>query len=109
MRLALAFIVFAVGGPAFAAGDETPTDVAPADPAEAPPLPEFPTDPSFEPNYKIEGIEVRGNQKTKTALIVREVGVGVGDVVSANDARVGLARLRLLALGFFLDVHLSLV
>jgi outer membrane protein assembly factor BamA len=109
MRLALAFIVFAVGRPAFADGDEPPTEVAAPDPTKATPLPEFPTDPSFEPNYKIEGIEVRGNQKTKTGLIVREVGLGVGDVVSANDARVGLARLRLLALGFFLDVHLSLV
>ena len=109
MRLTLAFIVFVVGSSAFAASDEPPSDVAPADVAEATPLPDFPPDPSFEPNYKIEGIEVRGNQKTRTALILREVGLHVGDVVSANDARVGLARPRLLALGFFLDVHLSLV
>jgi len=108
MHLALAFIVFAVGSPVFAAGDEPPADVAPADTTDAAPLPEFPPDPSFEPTYTIEGIEVRGNQKTKTALILREVGLHVGDVVSANDGRVSLARLRLLALGFFLDVHLSL-
>jgi outer membrane protein insertion porin family len=109
MSLALAFIVFAVGSPAFAAGDEPPADVAPANTTTVAPLPEFPPDPSFEPTYKLEGIQVRGNQKTKTALILREVGLHVGDVVSANDGRVSLARLRLLALGFFLDVHLSLV
>ena len=107
MRIALAFIVLALAKPAFAAGeDPLSASLAPAD-IEA--LPEFPSDPVFEPNYKLEGIEVRGNQKTKTALILREVDLKVGDVVSANDARVGLARLRLLALGFFLDVHLSLV
>lgn len=109
MRLALAFIVFTVGSPAFATGDDPLADVVPANTTAVAPLPEFPPDPAFEPAYKIEGIEVRGNQKTKTALILREVGLHVGDVVSANDARVGLARLRLLALGFFLDVHLSLV
>ncbi len=72
-------------------------------------MPEFPPDPSFEPSYTLEAIEVRGNRKTKTALILREVGLHQGDVVNADDARVSLARLRLLALGFFLDVHLSLV
>jgi len=109
MRLALAFIAFAVGIPAFANGVDPPTGTGPTEAAQAAPLPEFPPDPAFEPNYKIEGIDVRGNRKTKTSLILREVGLHVGDVVSANDARVGLARLRLLALGFFLDVHLSLV
>jgi outer membrane protein insertion porin family len=109
MRLALAFVVFAIGRPAFAVGGEPPANVGPVDATELAPLPEFPPDPAFEPTYKLEGIEVRGNQKTKTALILREVGLHTGDVVSANDARVGLARLRLLALGFFLDVHLSLV
>jgi outer membrane protein insertion porin family len=76
---------------------------------EAAPLPEFPPDPAFETSYRIENIEVRGNQKTKTWLILRELGLHPGDVLLANDARVGLARLRLLALGYFLDVHLSLV
>jgi len=71
--------------------------------------PELPPDPSFEPSYALQSIEVRGNRKTATALIVREVGLHVGDVVTANDARVALARLRLLALGYFLDAHLSLV
>ena len=72
-------------------------------------MPELPPDPSFDPSYALQSIEVRGNRKTATALIVREVGLRVGDVVTANDARVALARLRLLALGYFLDAHLSLV
>jgi len=110
MRLAFAFIaVLAVASPAVAAGDEAPADVDVGAASEPETPPDFPPDPSFEPSYKVEAIEVRGNQKTRTALILREVGLHVGDVVTANDARVGLARLRLLALGFFLDVHLSLV
>jgi Outer membrane protein/protective antigen OMA87 len=109
MRTVLALILLAVGGPAFAAGEDPSAGREPAGDSGAAALPEFPPDPAFEPNYKLEGIEVRGNRKTKTALILREVGLHAGDVVSANDARVGLARLRLLALGFFLDVHLSLV
>jgi hypothetical protein len=109
MRTALALIVLAVGGLASAAGDDSPASAGPADAAKTVPLPEFPPDPTFEPSYKLQGIEVRGNRKTKTALILREVALHAGDVVSANDARVSLARLRLLALGFFLDVHLSLV
>lgn len=80
-----------------------------AAPTQGGPLPEFPPDPAFETSYRIEKVEVRGNRKTKTSLILREVGVLPGEVLVANDARVGLARVRLLALGYFLDVHLSLV
>lgn len=105
MRLVLVVVLLSLVRPAFA-----------ADPGQSPALgagqdeatPEFPPDPAFEASYLITEVEVRGNQKTKTALIVRELGLGAGDVVRANDPRVGLARLRLLALGYFLDVHLSL-
>ncbi len=109
MRTVLAFVVLAVCGPAFAADTDPAAEARPGDTTDAEVLPEFPPDPTFAPSYVLESIEVRGNRKTKTALILREVGLHNGDVVSANDARVGLARLRLLALGFFLDVHLSLV
>lgn len=107
MRALLVIVSFVLAGSAFAgAGLELPAaGVAPG----LAPLPEFPPDPAFEARYRIERVEVRGNQKTKTALILGELGLGAGDVVLANDARVGLARLRLLALGYFLDVHLSLV
>jgi outer membrane protein insertion porin family len=111
MRTFPALLVLAFGAPSFAGneGGSSPVEkVQPANLTEDT-LPEFPPDPSFDPSYKIERIEVRGNSKTKTALILREIGLFAGDIVTANDPRVGLARLRLLALGFFLDVHLSLI
>jgi len=53
---------------------------------------------------------VTGNRKTKTSLIVGELavmGVAPGAAVGASDARVEAARYRLLSLGYFLDVQLS--
>jgi outer membrane protein insertion porin family len=108
MRAAVVILVLVMSAPAMAGGsDSAPTSSTSVD-ENAVTLPEFPPDPSFDPSYTIERIEVRGNAKTETALILRETGLHAGDVVSANDPRVALARLRLLALGFFLDVHLSL-
>jgi hypothetical protein len=63
----------------------------------------------FTLRYTIERIEVRGNRKTRTDLILREVALSPGDTVTADDARVERARLRLLALGYFLDARLSMV
>src|SRR5450631_1022749 len=103
MRIFAIFLVLALSAHAVRA---VASDAAPA---VATAMPELPPDPSFEPSYALQSIEVRGNRKTATTLIVREVGLHVGDVVTANDARVALARLRLLALGYFLDAHLSLV
>ncbi len=60
------------------------------------------------PRYVIESIVVRGNRRSKEKLILRELGLAKGDVVAPDDRRVQVARLRLLSLGFFLDVHLSL-
>ena len=70
------------------------------------PAPEF-VDPAFGPRYVIEEIVVRGNRKTKTALILAELGLAPGDTVGASDPRVDAARFRLLALGHFLDARLS--
>jgi outer membrane protein assembly factor BamA len=63
----------------------------------------------FTLRYTIERIEVRGNHKTRTDLILREVALSPGDTVTADDARVERARLRLLALGYFLDARLSMI
>jgi outer membrane protein assembly factor BamA len=63
----------------------------------------------FTLRYRIERIEVRGNRKTRTDFILREVALSPGDTVTADDARVDRARLRLLALGYFLDARLSMV
>jgi outer membrane protein assembly factor BamA len=51
---------------------------------------------------------VRGNHKTETALITRELGLSVGEMVGGTDPRVEAARLRLFSLGYFLDVKFSL-
>lgn len=66
------------------------------------------TDPSFGPRYTVERIVVRGNRKTEAALILGEIGLRPGDQVTASDPRVEAARIRLLSLGFFLDVRLAL-
>ena len=53
---------------------------------------------------------VRGNHKTQKSIIVAEVaalGLFQGAVVDASDPRVEAARYRLLTLGYFLDVRLS--
>jgi outer membrane protein insertion porin family len=87
---------------------EPPTDPgvdAPASPEEA----AFP-DADFGPRYTIEEVRVTGNRKTQTSLIVGELavlGLEPGAAVDASDARVERARYRLLSLGYFLDVHLS--
>src|SRR5580704_834128 len=70
---------------------------------------EFP-DPRFGPRYVIEAVRIAGNRKTETSLIVGELavmGLAPGASVDASDARVEAARYRLLSLGYFLDVHLS--
>jgi outer membrane protein insertion porin family len=67
-------------------------------------------DAQFGPRYTIEEVRVTGNRKTKTSLIVGELavmGLAPGDAVGASDARVEAARYRLLSLGYFLDVQLS--
>ena len=109
MLTAVALILLALEGAAPATASAEPTVLSKDDGQGKVTLPEFSPDPAFEPSYRIESIEVRGNHKTRTSLILRELGLFTGDVVAANDPRVSVARLRLLALGFFLDVHLSLV
>jgi outer membrane protein insertion porin family len=115
--LALALAASVVAGPVARAEEPPPQDQqAVAADAEAEgaseavldagPAPEF-VDPVFGPRYVIEAIVVRGNRKTKTPLILEEVGLKPGDAVGASDPRVEAARYRLLALGHFLDARLS--
>jgi hypothetical protein len=64
----------------------------------------------FGPRYVIEDIRVSGNKKTERSLIVGELavlGLVPGQTVDASDRRVDTARYRLLSLGYFVDVHLS--
>ena len=67
-------------------------------------------DPRFGPRYVIEAVRIAGNRKTATSLIVGELavmGLVPGASVDASDPRVEAARYRLLSLGYFLDVQLS--
>jgi outer membrane protein insertion porin family len=59
--------------------------------------------------YLVANIEVRGNRKTDAGLILRELGIYPGDVISADDPRVRAGELRLLSLGFFLRVELRVL
>jgi hypothetical protein len=64
----------------------------------------------FGPRYVIEDVKVSGNSKTERSLIVGELavlGLVPGQTVDASDQRVETARYRLLSLGYFVDVHLS--
>ena len=95
------------------ADDEPPTqDVAEttaAAEAAATAAAAFP-DERFGPRYVIDDVLVRGNHKTNKSIIVAEaaaLGLVQGAAVDASDPRVEAVRYRLLALGFFLDVRLS--
>lgn len=89
---------------------EAPDEGTEAPEAEAPAVEPAPVpfgNPDFGPRYTIEQVVVRGNRKTAAALILGEVGIHPGDVLTASDGRVEAARIHLLSLGFFLDVHLA--
>lgn len=58
--------------------------------------------------YVLDGIEVRGNHKTSTRVVLRYVPFAAGDVLDVDDPSVQLTRYRLLGTGFFRDVALSL-
>ncbi len=62
----------------------------------------------FGPTYVIEKIKIKGNKKTKGSLIKRHLPFKRGDQISAWDPRVTMAKYRLLGLGFFRRVALSL-
>jgi hypothetical protein len=86
---------------------QRPPDPAALELASEPLAPDF-LEPSFGPRYVIENVIVRGNTKTESSLILGEIGLRPGDQVAASDSRVEAARFRLLSLGYFLDVRLSL-
>lgn len=98
-------VLFILFGATLARAD---VEFPPPDPGALDDYPVLPHDTAFMPRYRITHIEVQGNRKTKTPLILRELALVLGDEVAADDGRVELSRLRLLALGYFLDVHLSL-
>ncbi len=58
--------------------------------------------------YELDGIEVRGNTKTRARVVLRYVPFQPGDIFDVDDPRVELTRYRLLGTGFFRDVQLAL-
>ncbi|HTM43356.1 MAG TPA: BamA/TamA family outer membrane protein [Polyangiaceae bacterium] len=58
--------------------------------------------------YLLEGIEVRGNAKTRSRVVLRYIPFQPGDVLDVEDPKLVLMRYRLLGTGFFSDVQLSL-
>jgi outer membrane protein assembly factor BamA len=58
--------------------------------------------------YVLDDIEVHGNEKTRASVITNALFLHPGDVVTADDPRKEPSRFRLLGLGLFEDVQLSL-
>lgn len=63
-------------------------------------------DDIFKPRYVIESIEVRGNDATRTDLVLSYLDFKKGDLL--DQQLVELGRIRLMALGYFKDVRMSL-
>lgn len=87
-------IALAFAAPAPAAADEA------AKPAPAPAEPRL--------RYTLQGIEIRGNLRTGTRIILRHLRLHPGDVLDVDDPEIELTRYRLLGTGFFATVQLSL-
>jgi outer membrane protein insertion porin family len=58
--------------------------------------------------YLLEGIEIRGNTKTRRRVVEHYVPFHTGDVLDVDDPALELTRYRLLGSGFFRNVQLSL-
>jgi outer membrane protein insertion porin family len=86
---------------------EPPPATTPAPPAETPQTAGVPGDDSAL-KYVLEDIEVRGNTKTRSRVVLRYVPFRPGDVIDPDDPQVVLTRYRLLGTGFFREVELSL-
>ena len=111
MRTGLLCVVALCGGVAQArlalAQDAPPAEPPLVPPGDAPDT-GLHDDSEFGPLILIESIEVIGNTATQTELIRRTLPLSPGDVLHAGDKRLREARFRVLALGFFRDVNLSM-
>jgi outer membrane protein insertion porin family len=58
--------------------------------------------------YTLEAIEIRGNTRTSSRVVLRYVPFAPGDVFDVDNPEVELTRYRLLGTGFFRDVQFSL-
>lgn len=97
--------------PGAPASGEPPRRSPPPGPAEAPRSEAEPdAEVSGEPRvrYTLEAIEVRGNRRTRSRVVMRYVPFKPGDIIDVDDTEVELTRYRLLGTGFFRDVQFSL-
>jgi outer membrane protein insertion porin family len=100
------------------ASTASPAEFTGAAPATSPgvvpstPAPGAPAESSVEQatplRYILEGIELRGNERTRARVVLRYLPFRQGEVFDVDDPRVELARYRLLGTGFFRDVQFSL-
>lgn len=58
--------------------------------------------------YELQGIEIRGNTRTRDRVILRYLPYRAGALLDVDDPELELARYRLLGTGFFSNVSLSL-
>lgn len=58
--------------------------------------------------YVLDGVVVRGNDRTSSRVVLRYVPFRAGDILDVDDTQVQLTKYRLLGTGFFRDVTLSL-
>lgn len=91
----------------------TPAATPPAPPAPPsdPAAPATPATAAVPPHalvYKLEGIEIRGNVRTRDRVILRYVPFRPGGVLDVEDPEIELARFRLLGTGFFQAVSFTL-
>jgi outer membrane protein assembly factor BamA len=99
VRLLLGLIcaLVVIARPASALADEPP-----------PPRPAVPALAEERLRYTLQDIEIRGNTRTGSKVILRHVRFSPGDVLDVNDPEIELTRYRLLGTGFFASVQLSL-
>jgi outer membrane protein assembly factor BamA len=79
-----------------------------APPPEKPPVEAKAGSVALAVRYTLEGVEVRGNTRTRSHVVLRYVPFKQGDVFDVDDPEVELSRYRLLGTGFFRDVQFSL-
>jgi outer membrane protein insertion porin family len=91
-------------------GEVEPSLTLPASGPSVGPLeePGISSPPGAPVRYTLEGVEVRGNTRTGSRVVLRYVPFEVGDVIDVDDPELELARYRLLTTGFFRDVQFSL-
>jgi outer membrane protein assembly factor BamA len=92
--------------PGSAIGQTPPADAAP-EATDAVPQVEQETKPS-RVRYTLQGIELRGNNRTRDRVVLRYVPFHPGDILDVNDPELELTRFRLLGTGFFSSVEFTL-